>query len=62
VRFRSQGGEDEPQNMVALCEPHHLRGVHMGRVRVSGTAPDGLVWELGGRAGVPLRVEAGAAA
>ncbi|HEY7724561.1 MAG TPA: HNH endonuclease signature motif containing protein [Anaeromyxobacteraceae bacterium] len=61
VRFRSQGGEDVPENMVALCEPHHLRGVHMGWVRVSGTAPDGLVWEVGGRAGVPLRFTTAAA-
>ena len=47
VQYRSQGGDDEPENMVALCAPHHLRGVHTGRVRVSGRAPDGLLWELG---------------
>jgi hypothetical protein len=48
VRHRSMGGGDEPGNLVSLCAPHHLRGVHTGRLRVSGTAPDGLVWELRG--------------
>jgi hypothetical protein len=36
---------------VSLCAVHHLRGVHMGRLRVSGTAPDRLRWELGVGAG-----------
>lgn len=50
VLFRSLGGGDEPENLASLCSPHHLRGVHMGNVRVRGRAPDGLVWELGERA------------
>jgi hypothetical protein len=49
VQFRSQGGGDELPNQTSLCKPHHLRGVHMGRVRVSGRAPHALVWELGER-------------
>jgi hypothetical protein len=43
---------DEAWNRVAICAVHHLRGVHMGRIRVSGRAPDELVWELGER---PIR-------
>lgn len=52
VEFRSAGGSDEPENLVSLCAAHHLRGVHMGRIRVRGTAPDGLHWELGVRPGM----------
>ena len=46
VLLRSQGGSNDPGNLTALCAPHHLRGIHGGRLRVSGTAPDRLVWEL----------------
>ncbi len=49
VLFRSLGGGDEAANLASLCSPHHLRGVHMGNVRVRGRAPDRLVWELGER-------------
>ena len=47
VVFRSQGGGDEPANLVSICVAHHLHGIHRGWVRVSGRAPDGLRWELG---------------
>ncbi len=47
VRWRSRGGGDEPENLVSLCAGHHLHGIHRGYIRVSGRAPDGLVWELG---------------
>ena len=47
VVYRSRGGADDPSNLVALCAAHHLHGVHAGYVRVSGRAPDQLVWELG---------------
>ena len=30
---------------------HHLRGIHQGRVRAWGTAPDDVTWELGVRPG-----------
>jgi hypothetical protein len=53
VRFRSAGGSDAPENRVTLCAFHHLRGVHAGRVRCTGRAPDGLRWQLGFRAGAP---------
>jgi hypothetical protein len=46
---RSRGGGDEAENLVALCACHHLRGIHGGYMRVHGQAPDGLVWEVGGR-------------
>ncbi len=46
---RSAGGTDDEWNLVSLCAGHHLHGVHMGWVRVSGRAPDGLTWELGER-------------
>lgn len=46
VWFRSRGGGDDEWNLVGICLVHHLRGVHMGWLRVSGVAPDGLVWEL----------------
>jgi len=47
VVYRSQGGGDEPENLVSICVAHHLHGIHRGWVRVSGRAPDGLRWELG---------------
>jgi hypothetical protein len=55
IRFRSAGGADVPENRTTLCWFHHRAGVHEGRVRISGRAPDGLLFELGVRAaGRPL--------
>ena len=51
IRFRSAGGSDEPWNRTTLCAHHHQRGVHGGSVRISGLAPDGLLFELGGPGG-----------
>jgi hypothetical protein len=45
---RSQGGSDDPSNLVALCTCHHFRGIHAGRLKVRGLAPDGLRWERSG--------------
>ena len=45
----SQGGSDDPGNVAGICAAHHLHGVHRGWIRVSGRAPDHLVWELGER-------------
>jgi hypothetical protein len=53
VVFRSAGGGDELTNRTTLCAYHHQRGVHAGRVRVFGTAPDGLRFELGLRVDLP---------
>ncbi len=48
VRFRSHGGSDKDENVIALCTWCHLEGVHGGRLRVTGTAGQ-LEWELGRR-------------
>jgi hypothetical protein len=32
--------------VTSLCAGHHLVGIHGGHLRVSGTAPDGLGWEM----------------
>jgi hypothetical protein len=47
VRFRSAGGSDDPSNLTSVCSIHHLQGIHRGRIRVWGTAPDNLRWEVG---------------
>lgn len=52
VRFRSHGGDDEPENLTSLCSAHHLHGVHRGFVRVAGRAPHALRWGIRGGAGV----------
>ena len=46
VEFLSQGGSDDPSNQAGVCAGHHLRGIHEGRLRVTGTAPDQLRWVL----------------
>jgi hypothetical protein len=51
IRFRSQGGGDEDENLTLCCATHHLEGIHQGRLRVRGQAPGRLVWELGLRGG-----------
>ncbi len=57
IQRRSAGGSDDPHNLVGMCAPHHLHGVHAGYLRVRGRAPDRLVWELGrGWDGAPLEV------
>ena len=59
VLFRSHGGGNTRENRVTVCAWHHLRGIHAGRVRAWGEAPDGITWELGVRPGRPplLRLE-----
>ena len=47
IVFRSARGPDVPWNRTTLCAFHHHRGVHDGRVRIRGRAPDGLVYTLG---------------
>jgi ribosomal protein L22 len=49
VVSRAAGGPLEPWNEISLCAVHHLRGVHGGNVRISGTAPGGLEFTLGER-------------
>ncbi|MGZ6126093.1 MAG: hypothetical protein ACXWLR_14085, partial [Myxococcales bacterium] len=47
VEFRSQGGSDDDSNQPSLCAAHHLFGIHDERMRVTGKAPDELIWEFG---------------
>ena len=49
VKFRSQGGGDEPANLTTLCTHCHVRGngVHEGRIAVRGSAPHALEWRIG---------------
>jgi hypothetical protein len=47
VVYHSRGGQDSPSNLVCLCRFHHQMGEHGGLARVRGTAPLGLVWQLG---------------
>jgi len=56
MQYRSAGGSDGERNRISLCAPHHLRGVHMGRVRVRLVSPGLLRWELGVEGGAPRRV------
>src|SRR5881409_2577129 len=46
-------------NRVTVCAGHHLHGIHAGRIRAWGAAPDRITWELGVRPGRPplLRLE-----
>jgi hypothetical protein len=47
IRHRAHGGTDDAWNKVRLCVPHHLRGVHMGYLNVTGRAGERLVWRFG---------------
>ena len=49
VEPRSHLGPNTAANLVGICPAHHLVGIEKGYVRVNGTAPNGLVWELGGK-------------
>jgi hypothetical protein len=51
IVFRGAGGSDDLGNRTTLCAWHHLRGVHAARVSCRGSAPGGLVFELGLRPG-----------
>ena len=52
--YRSHCGDNSTRNLIALCAGHHQRGLHAGRIRVSGNADDELIWQLGLKNGVPL--------
>lgn len=51
VKFRSDGGTDDDENVIALCTWCHLEGVHGGRIRLRGKAGK-LHFELG-----PIKVD-----
>jgi len=46
IKYRSHGGSDHLSNLTSLCAVHHLQGVHKGRIRVRGSAPHDLHWEI----------------
>ncbi|MGV8121579.1 MAG: HNH endonuclease [Candidatus Xenobiia bacterium LiM19] len=47
---RSQGGSDEPENKLTLCEKHHLRLLHnLLTLKIEGTAPHNLTFTFGPR-------------
>jgi hypothetical protein len=46
VHFRSRGGGNERTNRTTVCAAHHLHGIHGGTIRVTGTAPEALRWDL----------------
>ncbi len=48
-----EGGGNGRENRITVCAWHHLRGIHAGLVRASGTAPAEVRWELGIRSGNP---------
>jgi hypothetical protein len=49
IVYRSRGGGDEPGNLIWLCTAHHLQGVHRGKIRISGKAGDGVIFQMGNR-------------
>ncbi len=51
ITFRSQQGGDQAANLVTLCVGHHQQGLHEGRIRCFGAAPDGLWWDMGVKPG-----------
>ncbi|MFI5403208.1 MAG: HNH endonuclease [Planctomycetota bacterium] len=54
IVFRSHGGKDTKENEIGLCMPHHLHGIHMGYLEVTGRAGERLYWKLGTGDAVPL--------
>ncbi|HTE05967.1 MAG TPA: HNH endonuclease signature motif containing protein, partial [Planctomycetota bacterium] len=53
---RALGGPHEPGNLLVMCSAHHAR-VHGGALRLSGTAPDHLVFQRAD--GAPYGLEVG---
>ena len=47
IEYRAHGGNNDESNLISLCAAHHLFGIHEGRMRVTGKAPDELVWQFG---------------
>jgi hypothetical protein len=43
---KSQGGGNENTNIAAVCPRHHAHGIHAGRIRLTGKAPERLRWEF----------------
>jgi hypothetical protein len=45
IVWREHGGSNDPCNLVCLCFAHH-QAVHQGRIGLTGSAPDRLVFDL----------------
>ncbi len=54
IVFRSRGGTDDVTNLLGLCPTHHLHGIHLGYLEVTGRAGERLRWKLGTGEAVPL--------
>jgi hypothetical protein len=48
IVYRTHGGSDDPSNLTSLCPFHHRMGEHGGLLKVTGTAPLNLRWQIGG--------------
>ncbi len=44
IQYRSRGGDHSPGNLACLCFAHHA-ALHEARLRITGTAPDALIFE-----------------
>jgi len=47
IKPRSQGGSDDPSNLISLCAAHHLHGIHRRPHARTGSARTRLAWEFG---------------
>lgn len=47
IVYRSHGGSDDPSNLTSICPFHHRMGEHGGLLKVTGTAPLALRWQIG---------------
>ena len=54
---RSHGGSDDPTNLLGLCPPCHLRGVHSGPISVQTVGPL-RIWSFPGRRVLEVDVQA----
>ncbi|MCK6460227.1 MAG: HNH endonuclease, partial [Planctomycetes bacterium] len=46
VVFRSRGGAKKEWNEIGICAVHHLHGIHLGYLEVSGRAGERLEWRF----------------
>ena len=49
MEYRSHGGSNHPWNLLTLCFMDHKYEVHAGHAKLSGRAPQALLWHLGCR-------------
>jgi hypothetical protein len=56
IVYRSHGGSDDPANLTSLCPFHHRMGEHGGLLKVTGTAPLNLRFQIGSLVFVDERI------